>query len=170
MQAIKFVITFAFLLTIQATCNAKDYISEIFSERPIGHIKASTLPYYKNPIYAIKNVISAEKMNKKINHFCVVAYEWPNRPATAWVHWKEENLVILWGGSVYRDTRDNGLIQSRRSLKLGRDTVATENDLGGSTYLETNAWWHAVVDDCAAHGEKFTVLPFKATKPYVGAE
>jgi hypothetical protein len=76
------------------------------------------------------------------------------------VHWKEERVLILWDGSEYPDSRDKGLIHTRRNLELDKDTVETEEELNGSTYLETRAWWESVAKDCDAHGEKFTVKPF----------
>lgn len=78
-----------------------------------------------------------------------------------WVHWQEEKRLIMWDGSLYEDTRERGLLTARRDLELGKDTVETENDINGSSYLVTKRWWHAVANDCTAHGEKFTIKPFK---------
>ncbi|MNW20611.1 hypothetical protein D3C71_2210910 [compost metagenome] len=54
---------------------------------------------------------------------------------------------------------------SNRHLELATDTVPTPNDINGSTYLVTEAWWRAVADDCRKHGEKYVIKPIKAPRP-----
>jgi hypothetical protein len=58
-----------------------------------------------------------------------------------------------------------GLAMARHSLMLGRDTVATENDIKGSTYLVTVDWWISIADDCRKHGEQYEIEPFAIREP-----
>jgi hypothetical protein len=94
------------------------------------------------------------------NHFCVVGYRWPGGHMTVWAHWQEAQRLLLWHNNSDLEMRTNGLVYAQRDLKPGRDTVESAEDLQGSTYLTTRAWWEAVVKDCRAHGERFTVAPF----------
>jgi hypothetical protein len=57
-----------------------------------------------------------------------------------------------------------GLVMARRDLRLGEDTVETEDDINGSTFLVTRAWWHAVSRDCAANGQHYTIGWFPAAR------
>jgi hypothetical protein len=159
---------FLLALALCMNCYAKEDFPS--SEKPKKRVSVSEDPYYKNSDKAFKNLISQERKNKKTNHFCVIGYIFNRDVPVVWVHWREESRLILWEGGQSQSWRDDSLAMGRRDLKLGKDTVESEKDLNGSTYLTTNKWWHAVADDCAAHGEKFTVPPFKATKPYVGTE
>ncbi|MER2519684.1 MAG: hypothetical protein ABTQ34_03230 [Bdellovibrionales bacterium] len=56
--------------------------------------------------------------------------------------------------------RANALAVSNRNLRLGKDTVERQEETNGSTYTVTEAWWDAVVKDCAAYGEKLELASF----------
>jgi hypothetical protein len=56
------------------------------------------------------------------------------------------------------------LVTTNRDLKLGKDTVERAEEINGSTYLVTRAWWNAVAEDCALHGDKLTLAPFSTRK------
>ncbi|MFC5473067.1 hypothetical protein [Paraherbaspirillum soli] len=135
-----------------------------FGTKPSERFSVSRSPYFIRPERALKNRIVSDKKNRSTNHFCIVGYNWASGNSMVWVHWKEERALILWGGSIYPDSRDRGLMTARRNLVLGKDTVETEDELNGSTYIETRAWWEGVAKDCDAHGEKFTVKPFSINK------
>lgn len=135
------------------------------AETATGRIKVSASPYFRQPRHAMKYLLVTENRNDRTNRFCAVGYRWPDGTSQAWVLWQEEQTLMLWRGNRYRDMRDIGLAAAQRSLKLGRDTVPTDNDINGSTYLVTEAWWHAVANDCRKHGEKYVIEPFKAPQP-----
>lgn len=81
-------------------------------------------------------------------HFCIVE----GAGTTAWVRWTEGNMLILWEpGDEYQIAR------SRRKLDLGKDVVATEAEIGGSTYLVTRQWVDQIQRDCESRGAKYTV-------------
>ncbi|TKC86983.1 hypothetical protein FAZ69_19500 [Trinickia terrae] len=111
------------------------------------------------------NAVAFFKKNHRTNHFCVVGYRWRTGSMNVWVLWREEKRLLLWDGALDPDSRADTLIGVHRSLKLGKDTVKTEDDINGSTYLVTEQWWHAVADDCMKHGEKYVIKPFKVAKP-----
>ncbi|WP_231401513.1 hypothetical protein [Cupriavidus sp. WS] len=136
-------------------------LPDAFGETPASRFVVSRNPYFLNPERAIRNRVAIEGKNRVTNHFCVVGYEWPDGVLQVWVNWREQKTNILWNGSIYKDTREKQLTMARRNLRLGKDTVATRDDINGSTYLETHAWWHAIADDCAAHGEKYVIKPFR---------
>jgi hypothetical protein len=140
-------------------------LPEGFGEKPTSRFVVSDNPYYKDPRIALKNGVAAYKKNHQTNHLCVVGYQWPDGYKNVWVHWKEEKELLLWDGALDPDSRAKSFIGFSRSLELGKDTVKTEDDINGSTYLVTEQWWHAVADDCMKHGEKYVIRPFKAAKP-----
>jgi hypothetical protein len=150
---------------ISGNVRAADDLPEGFSEKPNQRFVASKNPYYQRPEDAISSRVADDAKNHRVNHFCVVGYQWKTGVTNAWVLWKEEATLILWEGNRYPDLRKRSLITSRRNLKLGRDTVKTEDDINGSTYLVTEQWWHAIADDCMKHGEKYIIKPFKVSKP-----
>lgn len=52
-------------------------------------------------------------------------------------------------------------------LKLNRDTVDTEGDIGGSTYLVTHRWWIDKMDQCFRSGTRLTISRAEALKKYL---
>ncbi|HLX03400.1 MAG TPA: hypothetical protein VKS80_14940 [Trinickia sp.] len=150
---------------ICATSFAADDLPEGFNRKPTSRFVVSDNPYYKDPQIALKNGVAANQKNHQTNRFCVVGYQWQTGSMNVWVLWKEEEELLLWDGALDPDSRATSLIGVRRDLKLGRDTVKTEHDINGSTYLVTEQWWHAVADDCMKHGEKYVIKPFKVAEP-----
>jgi hypothetical protein len=146
---------------ICTTSFAADDLPEGFGEKPTSRFVVSGDPYYKDPETAIKNRIAYQQKNQRSNHFCVVGYQWPDGYTNVLVLWQEEERLILWDGALTPGTRAGSLIAVRRDWKLGKDTVKTVNDINGSTYIETEQWWHAVADECMKHGEKYVIKPFK---------
>lgn len=156
---------FALLATICLKGYAGEGLPNGFSEKPTGRFKVSQTPHYRNPPNAIRYFLAAFHKNNQRNHFCVVGYEWSNGFRQVWVHWREPQTLILWGGSRYPESVHESLVMSNRHLDLATDTVPTAADLNGSTYLVTEAWWQAVANDCRKHGETYVIKPFKAPRP-----
>lgn len=127
-----------------------------FTDPPEARFVVSKDPYHGSLQAAALELLLFEKRAFTVNHFCVVGYRGDGYK-NAWVHWKEQQRLLLWRASDDEKMRVKGLVQARRDLKLGRDTVETEDDIKGSTYLTTRAWWQAVVNDCEAHGEQLTM-------------
>jgi len=143
---------------------AADSLVDLFDVPPSNRFSVSQNPYFLKPERAIRNRIAFEKRNHVTNHFCVVGYEWPDGGIQVWVNWREQKTNILWDGNEDRELRELGLMATRRNLRLGKDTVETNNDIGGSTYLVTRRWWQGIADDCMANGEKYTIKPFRRTR------
>lgn len=136
-----------------------------FTDPPAARFVVSKDPNFGPPRAAARKLLQQEKLASTVNHFCVVGYRFGNGQAHAWVHWKEQQRLLLWMGGLDEETRVEGLVTARRDLKLGKDTVETADDIKGSTYLVTRAWWQAVAKDCAAHGEQITVRAARAQAP-----
>jgi len=156
---------FAVMLLIFNPAGADDHApSRPFDPTPYTRFTVSQSAYHRDPIITLKTLIASEQKNDRINRFCLVGYERTDDPSDGyvWVHWLEEQTLMLWDGSLSADWRAAGLTTARRSLRLGRDTVKTEYDIGGSTYLITEQTWHKRANDCATFGEKYTIHPFKA--------
>ena len=98
-----------------------------------------------------------DKSGRGENHFCVVGYHLEDGSSIVWTHWQEGNAIILWEPTVETEA-PVVLAQSRRYLRLDRDVVATDDDVGASTYLVSRAWVDGILGDCEAHGIKFVVM------------
>lgn len=90
---------------------------------------------------------------RRVDAFCIVGYNSPDAGQLVYVYWPRERQLILWDGG----NRTDSLIRSRRVLDLRKDVVATDADIGGSTYLVTRTWVAQKIADCAAHGRQYRV-------------
>lgn len=142
-------------------CLAGDAFPDVFEQKPVSRFRPSKNAYYGPLAPPAKRLVATEEKNHHRQHFCAVGYKYDDGALVVWVHWKEEQRLILWRDSTDPELREGGLVRGHRDLKLGKDTVERKEDLKGSTYMVTRAWWDAVVSDCAAHGEKLKLAPFK---------
>ena len=131
-----------------------------FDQVPLGRFAPSRSEFFGPLAPAAKRLVLFEKKNRAPQHFCAVGYTHSEGQVNVWVHWKEGKRLLLWRGNSDPDLREKGLIQARRDLKLGKDTVERSDDLKGSTYMTTRAWWEAVAKDCEAQGAKVAMAPF----------
>ncbi|MBC8749577.1 hypothetical protein OKW43_003633 [Paraburkholderia sp. WC7.3g] len=150
-----------FLLVLVSPAQATDNFPPEFDPKPLKRTLPDNDPYYGPPEVAIRKLLSSEKKNRGTNHFCVVGYAWPNNGLDIWVYWADEKRLLQWRGFSDRKRREAGLITAQADFALEENTVATPNDINGRNDVVTRAWWYAVVNDCAAHGEHFTIKPFK---------
>lgn len=77
-----------------------------------------------------------------------------------WVHWQEQKAIILWQGGEDEETQIASMALARKELVLGRDTVKSEEEINGSSYLITESAWYDIANDCARKGQPFTISPF----------
>lgn len=147
---------------------AEDKLPDAVSDTATGRTKASSNPYYKDPAKAIRYLVARSGKNQQRNRFCTIGYKMPQGYSMVWALWEEERTLLLWRGSSDADMRLAGLAMARHSLVLGRDTVPTENDINGSTYLVTVDWWISVADDCRKHGEQYEIAPFRIAPSKTG--
>ena len=149
----------AMLVLVATACSMESFPSE-FEQKPSGRIDVSQSEYYGAAEPALRQLLIEENKNQGTNQFCVIGYAYPNKIVNVWVHWNNEQRLILWRGNSDQEMREQGLVISQRDLKLGKDTVETQNDIKGSTYLVTRAWWQAVAKDCDSHGRSYKIAPF----------
>ena len=161
MKARTGVLALLFMVVCVTGCSQETFSPEL-EPKPLKRVLASKNEYYGPAAPALKKQLISENRNGVTNHFCVVGYVISERTTNVWVHWVEQQRLILWDPSTDPEQRERGLLISRRDLKLGKDTVETADDINGSTYLVTRGWWEAIAKDCEAHGERYTVEPFTA--------
>ncbi|MCC8393536.1 hypothetical protein LJ656_13130 [Paraburkholderia sp. MMS20-SJTR3] len=149
------------LLILASPLHAADSFPPEFTPTPLKRAVPDKDPYYGPPEVALRKLLSFEKKNRRTNHFCVIGYAWPNDGLDIWVHWVEEKRLLQWRGFADQERRETGLITAQADFRLGKNTVATPDDINGRNDVVTGTWWRAVVDDCAEHGEHFTIRPFK---------
>lgn len=131
-------LTVAWLLAGGASCATNGFPRE-FDEKPIARFRPAENLYYGPPVPALRALVAFEHKNGVPNHFCVVGYRWPGNHMTVWVHWQEEQRLLLWRGNSDLEMRTNGIIYAQADLKLGKDTVESADDIQSSTYLTTRA-------------------------------
>ena len=156
-------VRFSVLLCIgvAAGCGGEAPFPEALEPAPAARFIVSQNAAFGALEPAARTIVAAEALHTQTHHFCVIGYELDDGQPLAWVHWMETQRLILWDGSSDPEFREKGLLYSRRDLRRDTDTVDTAADIAGSTYLETRAWWDAVVQDCEAHGEKLLLAPFE---------
>jgi hypothetical protein len=147
------------LLALAVGCATADFPQEL-APKPSARFSPAQDPYYGPPLPALQALLLLGGKNQATNHFCVVGYKWPDGNAAVWVLWREEQRLMLWRDNSDPELRAQGLVHAQRDLKLGKDTVANEAEIRGSTYLVTRAWWESVAKDCDSHGERLTVPSF----------
>src|SRR5437868_4689536 len=152
----------AWLMLAVAACNMDSFPPE-FEEKPVKRFVASDNEFYGPAEPALKQLLVDESKNSGTNQFCIVGYAYADKIINVWVHWVNGDRLLLWRGSSDPQSREQGLLMAQRDLKLGKDTVETPDQINGSTYLVTRAWWQAVAKDCAAHGQKYEIGPFSGT-------
>jgi hypothetical protein len=73
------------------------------------------------------------------------------------VHWRERRRLIFWFGGSDPEYRSGSIAESHRQLDLDQDVVATEAEVGSSTYLISRPWLDGKLRDCAAKDERYAV-------------
>lgn len=149
----------ALLMLGMSACSRDSFPSE-FDEKPTKRFAPADSEYFGPPEPALKQLLIAENKNGATNEFCVIGYAYTDNIVNVWVHWMNEQRLLLWRGNSDEELREQGLVMADRNLTLGKDTVETKEDIQGSTYLVTRAWWQAVAQDCATHGQRYTIAPF----------
>ena len=111
---------------------------------------------------ALESYLEGQVVREGVQHFCVVGYQAQRSQAAetfkfAWVYWHEGQRLVYWepaGADV--DSKET-LILSRRDLNLRKDVVATDRELGSSTYRIDRPWLNRLLADCRRHGQSFGI-------------
>jgi hypothetical protein len=86
-----------------------------------------------------------------LNNFCVLGQLADHGEKTAWIIWRQKHEIILWEG------QDLAWVRPRRVLDLNRDTVKSDDDLHGSSYLVTRKWVDDLISECRKAGLQIVV-------------
>ena len=103
------------------------------------------------------NYWTATFSDHPVNHF----YVGRTRSADsiqALIYWKEERTLIEYRGLT--EASDEPLALSLafgHSLKLDRDTVDSDAEIGGSTYVITHRRWVDDMEKCLSLGSAYTI-------------
>lgn len=141
--------------TAPAAENAASDMGTIFDTRTAEHFGDATVP--------LKSYLAAaEPPPAGPQHFCIIGYDpGPDDNGAdgkmAYVHWKEGKRLIQWNSVSDPAYFKDSIKWARSNLDLTKDVVATEAEIGGSTYLVTRAWVDEILRSCAARGAQYTV-------------
>jgi hypothetical protein len=177
-----YVVSFILVTTIssfaqaEAQENAFPDLDLVYEPLPVRHFDPETDPRFSDPELALKMRIiykeeppSAKKplrLNQRANHFCIIGYEWQDGRRQVPVFWRELGVVSWWRGRLNDQSADseggvNSIAIFSRHTDVEKDTVSTETDLWGSTYLMIRSGVIAVIRDCALHGRWIVIDPFE---------
>jgi hypothetical protein len=147
-----FSVFFLSLLTAMG-CSAQKLPQQTFlPDRQVG---------YKPVKSALQALVLTQKSTQSVQHFCVIGYHL-NSPAQeqsskiAWVYWKEQNSLTYWEPAAQGFKPEDTLINSRRQLDLSKDVVATQAEVGSSSYLVSREWVDSTLKDCKKRGTLYT--------------
>jgi len=122
-----------------------------------GSATAASKLQFGSPLPALKRLVaSTEPRPKGTQHFCVVTYR--SDEGYAWVHWREANRLIFWRGAESDPSLDDSLVFASPKLDLARDVVASQKEVGSSTYLVTRDWVKARLADCKRRGAHYKLV------------
>ncbi len=144
----------ALSLTAALTAQAQALPGQTFSpDRELG---------YKPVKPALKALASTQKSKTALHHFCVIGYQLQrsaDEPLSkiAWVYWKEQNSLLYWEPAAQGAQSKDTLIHSRRQLDLTQDVVATQAEVGSSSYLVSREWVDSILKDCKKRGLTYSV-------------
>jgi hypothetical protein len=100
------------------------------------------------------------------NHFFVYPTDFRHdQPLTATVYWKEERTILRYN-ELEPDAPHDVFAWRGREVKLDRDTVDTQEEIGGSDYLETHREWIEDVERCIYRGKEFSVSKSEAQERF----
>ncbi|MDR2786814.1 MAG: hypothetical protein LBD06_00365 [Candidatus Accumulibacter sp.] len=142
--------------------------------RPVRYFDPETDSHFSDPELALKmRVIYEEEnpdakehnLNQRTNHFCLIGYEWQDGMRQVPVFWREIEEMTWWRGrsDPRADSEEgvNTLYLYSRHTNVEKDTVSTDADGWGSTYLRLRAGVIEVIRDCALHGRWVVIEPFE---------
>jgi hypothetical protein len=87
------------------------------------------------------------------------------RPIGAMVYWKEERTILRYN-ELEPDAVHDVFAWRGREVKLDRDTVDTQEEIGGSDYLETHREWLEDIERCISRGKEFSILKADAQRSF----
>ena len=125
--------------------------------RGSSHYEFKTFELRGSRYFSNYNAVVGRYLRQKSPHrrarACVVGQKVVGqRNETAWVFWRGGDQLILWWGGG-----DDDLNRSNRILSLRRDVVASDSDVGTSTYRVSRQWVAMVERKCAQVGRYVTV-------------
>lgn len=98
------------------------------------------------PPEALRKYLVAHEAPKTVQHFCVVGYGTKASGIDVHVHWREGMRLTRWEKTAYNGIES--LLMGRDDLSLKTDIVATQEQIGGSTYLQPRAWANKIISEC----------------------
>lgn len=119
---------------------------------------------FRDPRHDLRRLLLEARANRHTNHFCLVAYVWPDGTSRAAVHWLEGQRLIPWAGrSVDAKTGATGRddLLAAPYIDLTRDLVDTPLEQAGESYYHLRADAEGTLEDCRRHGVRYTIPPFR---------
>ena len=100
------------------------------------------------------HLVRGEKTAPSLNSF-FVAEKFEKTEGEFWIYWPQKRALLLIGWPA-QDCKSPALLVRRR-LDLTKDTVKSDADAGGSTYLVTEEWASKVIFAAAKDGYQVTI-------------
>src|SRR5262245_48456844 len=86
---------------------------------PEGVFRVADDPAYAHVTASLTRLVQ-ERGTQPVDHFCVVGYKERDAEPIVWVHWVEENRLLLWEpfSADAGPEQASDLVRSRRNLDL----------------------------------------------------
>jgi hypothetical protein len=132
-----------------------------------AHQRAAITSNFRSPrIERELNYYVANFSSHETNHFYVCATKLERgQLLKAIVYWKEERTLLDYG-ELEPDARHDIFAWGPHELKLDRDTVDTQEEVGTSDYLETHRTWVEWMEQCIRKGKPYCVLATDARRVF----
>ncbi len=149
---------FIFIAALCSTVLPFTVSAKTTPETAVATFRADREPGYQ-PVKTALQALARDGAARGAQHFCVIGFVGtaPSPAKFAWVHWREKKRLIYWlpaaDGFAPKDT----LLRSTRSLDLTQDVVATDAEVGSSSFLVSRPWVDGVIKDCKARGANYVV-------------
>ncbi|WP_263146388.1 hypothetical protein [Pseudomonas sp. RIT-PI-AD] len=133
----------------------------IFPGQP-RHLPPGEDRRFIDPRREMRLLLQEAKANQHTNHFCLIAYAWPDGRVRAAVHWLEGKRLIPWEGRDPRSwqARQADSLLAAPYIDLTRDLVDTPQEKARESYYHLRAEAEGTLEDCQANGVRYTILPF----------
>lgn len=136
------------------------------NERPLAIIGSN---FRSQRIERELNYYVANFSAHETNHFYVGATKLEHSGLIqAIVYWKEERILLDYR-ELEPDAQHDSFSWGPHELKLDRDTVDTQEEVGTSDYLETHRTWVDWMEQCIRKGKPYCVLATDARRMFPAA-
>ncbi len=151
-------------LKMEVDANPSATNGDLNSDESVAYV-LSTDFHSKKILKELEYYVALES-TYETNHFYVGATELDgSNLVTALVYWKEPRVLLNYG-ELAGDAPPSIEAWQGNNLKLGQDTVDTQDEIAGSNYLVTHRQWVDWMEECIYEGKMYVVTLNQSTNAF----